>query len=72
MVTGKPDAGGQSYVPAVRNGTVELVELGFHGSSGPGLFGSKDELLGKWRSRLQNPAVTESPESDTSETSLFR
>ena len=59
VVTGGAGSGGHNYVPAVRNGTVELVELGFHGASGPGLFGSKDELLGIWRPRLRSPAAAE-------------
>lgn len=54
VVSGGPNAADRSYVPAVRNGFVELVELGFRDSSGPGLFGSRDELLGKWRPRLQS------------------
>ncbi|MGI9231989.1 MAG: WD40 repeat domain-containing protein, partial [Woeseiaceae bacterium] len=59
VVAGIPDAGDRTYVPAVRNGFVELVELGFRGSSGPGLFGSKDELLNQWRPRLQSVIVEE-------------
>jgi hypothetical protein len=45
--------GGRSYVPAVRNGFVELVELGFRGSSAPGLFGSREQLLDEWLPRLR-------------------
>ncbi len=58
VVSGGPNAADRSYVPAVRNGFVELVELGFRGSSGPGLFGSRDELLGKWRPRLQSTVIS--------------
>ncbi len=72
VVTGKPGAGGRSYVPAVRNGTVELVELGFRGLSGPGLFGSKDELLGKWRPRLRSPSVVEDLGVDEPDSAVFR
>lgn len=59
VVSGGADAAFRSYVPAVRNGFVELVELGFRGSGGPGLFGSRDELLGKWRPRLQGKLTAE-------------
>ncbi|MGB5722042.1 MAG: AAA-like domain-containing protein [Woeseiaceae bacterium] len=59
VVVGGPDGRDRTYVPAVRNGLVELVELGFRGSSGPGLFGSKDELLNTWRSRLQSAAASD-------------
>ncbi len=58
VVSGGPNAADRTYVPAVRNGFVELVELGFRGSSGPGLFGSRDELLGKWRPRLQSTVIS--------------
>ena len=64
-VTGNPDinakVGGRLYVPAVRNGFVELVELGFRGSSRPGLFGSKDELLQEWLPRLESATVLPAP-----------
>ena len=42
----------RAYLPAVRDGFVELVELGFPGSSSPGLFGNREELLDEWRRRL--------------------
>ena len=42
----------RAYLPAARNGFVELVELAFPGSSTPALFGSKDELLAEWKRRL--------------------
>ena len=59
VVSGGANAAARSFVPAVRNGLVELVELGFRGSSGPGLFGSRDELLSKWRPRLQGKVTAE-------------
>ena len=46
------DTANRSYLPAARNGFVELVELAFPGSARPGLFGSRDELLAEWRARL--------------------
>lgn len=46
------DTANRAYLPAARNGFVELVELGFPGSSNPGLFGNKEELLAEWRQRL--------------------
>lgn len=42
----------RAYLPAARNGVVELVELAFPGASQPGLLGNYEELLGEWRSRL--------------------
>jgi hypothetical protein len=44
----------RAYLPAARNGFIELVELGFPGSSIPGLFGNREELLIEWRKRLGN------------------
>jgi hypothetical protein len=46
------DTANRAYLPAARNGFIELVELGFPGSSTPGLFGNKEELLTEWRQRL--------------------
>ncbi len=64
-VTGNPELnakmGGRLFVPAVRNGFVELVELGFRGSSAPGLFGSRDELLQEWLPRLESATVLPAP-----------
>jgi hypothetical protein len=48
------DTANRAYLPAARNGFIELVELGFPGSSIPGLFGNRDELLTEWRQRLGN------------------
>ena len=42
----------RAYLPAARNGFVELVELAFPGASNPGLFGNREELLAEWRVRL--------------------
>ena len=54
LVFGPPDSrsANRPFLPAARNGFVEVVELPFSGSSIPGLFGSKDELLADWRRRL--------------------
>jgi WD40 repeat protein len=61
VVAGSPGAAGASanrlYLPAARNGFVEFVELGFRGSSHPGLFGNKKELLDEWRPRLRGVMV---------------
>jgi hypothetical protein len=40
------------YLPIAKNGYIEIVELGFGGSSPTGLFGNKDELLKEWRERI--------------------
>jgi WD40 repeat protein len=57
IVSGSPDAdaarANRTFIPALRNEFIELVELGFRGSSNPGLFGNKDELLDEWRPRLE-------------------
>ena len=52
IVFGDGDAARRAYLPAARNGVVELVELAFPGSSQPGLLGNYEELLGQWRGRL--------------------
>jgi WD40 repeat protein len=52
IVHGDADAARRVYMPAARNGVVELVELAFPGSSQPGLLGNYEELLGEWRKRL--------------------
>ena len=57
VVAGNGAAGNRMYLPAIRNGFVELVELNFRGSSSPGLFGNKDKLLEEWLPRLQGNAV---------------
>jgi len=41
------------YLPEIRNGSIELVELGFRAPSSPGLFGNRKELLAEWRPRLE-------------------
>ncbi len=57
VVSGNNSASNRSYLPAVRNGFVELVELNFRGSSNPGLFGNREKLLQEWRPRLQGNTV---------------
>jgi WD40 repeat protein/subtilisin-like proprotein convertase family protein len=52
MVFGTGEAARRAYLPAARNGVVELVELAFPGSSHPGLFGNREDLLHEWRARL--------------------
>jgi hypothetical protein len=52
IVFGEGDAARRVYLPAARNGVVELVELAFPGASQPGLLGNFKELLGEWRARL--------------------
>ncbi|MDH3417218.1 MAG: hypothetical protein OEM64_12990, partial [Gammaproteobacteria bacterium] len=57
IVAGNEGAGSRMYLPAIRNGFVELVELNFRRSSTPGLFGNKDKLLEEWLTRLRGNAV---------------
>ena len=52
LVFGSGDRAKSAYLPTARNGFVELAELGFPGSSPPGLLGNRDELLIEWRERL--------------------
>jgi len=52
IVFGTGDAARRAYLPAARNGFVELVELAFPGTAQPGLFGNREELLAEWRARL--------------------
>lgn len=54
------DTANRAYLPAARNGFVELVELAFPGSANPGLFGNRVELLAEWRTRLGADPVQES------------
>lgn len=61
IVSGSSDTANRTYIPAVRNDSVELLELSFRGSSNPGLFGNKDKLINEWRSRLEGVLV--SPET---------
>jgi len=46
------DTANHAYLPAARNGFIELVELPFPGSSTAALFGNREELLVEWRARL--------------------
>jgi len=43
--------GHRLFLPAAKNGYIEIVELNFGRSSSAGLFGSRDELLEEWRDR---------------------
>jgi WD40 repeat protein len=52
IVFGSGEDARRAYLPAARNGVVELVELAFPGSSRPGLLGNRGELLLEWRKRL--------------------
>ena len=40
------------YLPVAKNAYVEIIELGFRGTSSTGLFGNKDELLKEWSDRI--------------------
>lgn len=62
IVFGPPGSGtaNRAFLPAARNGFVEMVELPFAGSSRPGLFGDSRKLLAEWRQRL-GYATAESP-----------
>ena len=48
----KASSRGRMYLPVIGNGFVHLTQLNFVGGKGPGLFGSKDQLLDEWRDRL--------------------
>lgn len=65
VIAGSPDAGSPAanrlYLPIARKGFVEFVELGFRGSSNPGLFGNRKELLDEWQPRLRG--ITVPPET---------
>ncbi|MBT8087562.1 MAG: AAA-like domain-containing protein [Gammaproteobacteria bacterium] len=56
IVAGRTDDGqlaaNRAYLPVLRNGFLELTELGFDRPSGVGLFGDRDELLDEWRWKL--------------------
>ncbi len=54
IVFGPPgsDTANRAYLPAARDGFVEMVELAFPGTSQPGLFGNREALLDDWRQRL--------------------
>ena len=40
------------FLPVAGDGYVQLAELSFDASSGPALFGNKDDLLLEWRDRF--------------------
>ena len=45
-------AGHKMFMPVARNGYIELLELDISASSTAGLFGSRDELLKEWLTRI--------------------
>ncbi len=45
-------AANRAFLPVLRGGYLELMELGFDASTGPGLFGNSRELLEEWHLRL--------------------
>ena len=45
-------AANRSYLPVLRNGALELTELGFDTPPAVALFGNRDELLDEWHSKL--------------------
>ena len=48
-----PDARGRTvFVPIADAGFVRIAELAFGSSAAPGLFGSREELLDEWRTKL--------------------
>jgi len=59
--------GNDVYVPIARAGSVGLRRLQFPASEGPGLFGSKDELLHEWRTRLGLAPEGATPPEQTDE-----
>ncbi len=58
FVFGDPDSGSEAalaervFLPVVSTGRLQLLPLHFTRSMGPGLFGSREELLEEWRLRL--------------------
>ena len=61
IVFGMGNEARRAYLPVARNGVVELVELGFPGSSQVSLLGNRSDLLDEWRARL-GYSVAESPD----------
>jgi len=55
-------------VPIARAGSVGLLRMQFPASEGPGLFGSKDELLHEWLTRLGLAEEFATPPEETDET----
>ena len=56
------DTANRAYLPAARNGFIELVELGFPGAATPGVFGNRAELLAVWQHRLGERRSDEAPD----------
>ncbi|MBT8093122.1 MAG: AAA-like domain-containing protein [Gammaproteobacteria bacterium] len=65
IVAGMADDGqlaaNRAYLPLLRNGFLELAELGFDAPAGVGLFGNSDELLDVWRVKLFATRPSEGP-----------
>ncbi len=52
IVFGSGETANRAYLPAARSDTIELVEVAFPGSTHPGLFGNRSDLLATWKQRL--------------------
>ena len=50
--TSPATAGHRMFMPVARNGYIELLELDIGASATAGLFGSRDELLKEWATRI--------------------
>ena len=50
--TSAPNPASRLFLPVAKNGFIEFVELNFSTSASTGIFGSRDDLLQEWRSRI--------------------
>jgi WD40 repeat protein len=50
--TDESKSGHKMYLPVASNSYIELVELSFSGSTSPGLFGNRFDLVKEWQSRV--------------------
>ena len=57
IVFGNKGEANRAFLPAARNGSVELVEIGFPGSAGTALVGRRVDLLTQWRGRLEHSST---------------
>jgi WD40 repeat protein/plasmid stabilization system protein ParE len=55
---------GLVHVPAARAHSIGLINLQFPVTEGPGLFGSRDELIMAWRGRLGLSVRTQAPPAE--------